>query len=133
MSVPLIQNGPPLTMIAGAAITKYAACIQSAEGVVVVGSGTNAAGFIGVAQNAAATGEAVRLSRDGDVTKVLSASTTITALCWLTLSGTAGAVDIKGTTAATAYNVIGQALEVGDTAGDEVVMIQRPFYDRNIA
>jgi hypothetical protein len=120
-------------MTAGGTITKYAACVSNAEGTVVVAANDNDANFVGVAQHAAVSGEAVALSRDGDVTKVISASTTITLGCWLMTSGAAGAVDIKGTTAGTAYNVIGQALEAGDTAADEVLMIQRPFYDRNIA
>ena len=133
MSVPQNMIGVPLTMVAGGTITKYAACVTNAEGTIVVGANDNDANFVGFAQHAAATGEAVALSRDGDITKAISGDVNITLGCWLITDGAAGAVDIKGTTAATAYNVIAQALEAGDTAADEVLVIQRPFYDRNIA
>jgi len=130
MGLPCIANGPPVTFTAGGTITKYAACVQNAEGTVVVAANDNDANFVGFAQNAALVGEAVALSRDGDITKAIAGDVNITVGCWLITDGAAGAVDIKGTTAATAYNVVGQALEVGDTAGDEVLVIQRPFYER---
>jgi hypothetical protein len=125
--------GVPLTYVAGGTITKYAACVTNAEGTVVVGANDNDANFVGFAQHAAVSGEAVRLSRDGDVTKAVVGTATIAIGDYLTTGGAAGAVITKGTTAATAYHVICQALEVGDTAGDEIAVIQRPFYDRNIA
>ncbi len=130
MGLPKIANGPPAVFTAGGTITKYAACVQNAEGVVVVAAGDNDANFVGFALNDAASGAAVAVSRDGDITKAISGDVNITVGCWLITDGAAGRVDIKGTTAATAYNVVGQALEVGDTAGDEVMVIQRPFYER---
>ena len=122
-----------VTFTAGGTITKYAALVQNAEGVVVVAANDNDANYVGQALNAASSGEAVAVSMDGSIVKCISGDVNITVGCWLVTDGAAGRVDIKGTTAGTAYNVIGQALEVGDTAGDEVLMIQRPFYDRAIS
>ena len=120
----------PFTMTAGGAITKHAACVTNAAGTIVVAANDNDANFVGFAQNAAASGEAVTLSGDGSIVKAVGGGTSIAVGDWLVTLGAAGRVDTKGTLAATAYNVVAQALNTCDTAADEIIVIQRPFYER---
>lgn len=123
-------NGDPFTMIAAGTITKYAALVSDDGLTVVVSAADNDANFVGFAQNAGVSGEAIRISPNGSYVKAIAGEATIAAGDWLMTYSTAGRVTTKGTTAATAYNVIGKAMEAGDTAGDEITVFQQAYYER---
>jgi len=131
MGIPLSCPNP-VSWTAGGTITKYDACVSDAEGVVIASATDNDAGFVGFAQHAAASGEAIALSNDGDTVKAKVTGTSVALHDYLVTNGSAGVAGelITATGAATATdNIVAQALEAGTTTKQEVIVIQRSFQD----
>ena len=130
MGLPLsVPN--PFTMTAAGTIAKYDACVSNAEGTIIASNADNDAGFVGFAQNAAVSGEAVALSREGDITKARATGTAVAIQGYLVTYGDSGeegeVITVSAPTTAT-QNVVAQALEASDTATQEIVVRQLSFY-----
>lgn len=125
----------PISMTAAGTIAKYQACVSNAEGTVIAADADNDTGFVGFAQNAAVSGEAVALSCDGDITKALASGTSIALqeflICWGSTGNAGEVITLPAPTTATQH-VVAQALEASGTDTQEIVVLQRVFdeYDQ---
>jgi len=123
----------PVSWTASGAIKKYDACVTNTEGTVIATDADNDTGFVGFAQHAAADGEAVALSKEGDITKArVYGSGVVSIQNYLSTSGTTGGTGEvqKSVSAASAtQHIIAQALEAGTTDTQEIIVRQRSFYD----
>ena len=131
MGIPLSCLNPT-SWTASGAIVKYDACVCNTEGVVIATDADNDEGFVGFAQHAAADGEAVALSNDGDITKARVYGSSVALQDYLVTSGSTGGpgeVVTQGAASSATQNVIAQALEAGSTDTQEIIVIQRPFVD----
>lgn len=132
--IPLSVVNPTSWQAAGT-IVKYDACVSNAEGTVIATNADNDAGFVGFAQNAAVSGEAVSLSGDGSITKARAYGTSVAIQEYLVTSGSTGGagevVTASDPTAAT-QNIVAQALEASDTDTQEIIVLQRVFRDWDV-
>ena len=130
MGIPLsVPN--PISWTAAGTITKYDACVSNAEGTVIATNGNNDEGFVGFAQHAAISGEAVALSREGDITKARANGTSVTLQDYLVCYGASGEEgELKAASAptTTTQHVVAQALEASTTTAQEIVVRQLSFY-----
>ena len=130
MSVPVNWKGFTTSWEAAGTITQFAACVSNAEGTCVVGAGSNDTSFVGVAIEAAASGSPAALAGVGAIVPVQVGVTGISQGGELIIYDASGRVGPVGTASATAYYVIGVALEDGDTAGDIISMSVTPYVKR---
>ena len=115
-----------ISMECSGTVTKWAGCVLGAEGICIMGSGNNVGGFVGVAIEAAVSGAAVALAGIGSYVKMIVGSGGAAVGDNVILWGASGRVAKALGASGTAYNIIGKAMEAGDTAGDEIVVMIAP-------
>lgn len=124
-------KGNTFTMESGEAITKYACVTVSGDGTVQIPAAANATGFVGVALEAvSASGLPVLIAGIGSIVPVVVGVTGMDYGDQLIIHGASGRVTEVGTTSGSAYNVIGMALSSSDTAGNQIIMLVNPYYER---
>jgi hypothetical protein len=130
MAVPLNYKGHTKTWEAAGTITKWSCVVNNADGTVVVGANANDTNFVGVATDAAVSGDAVSVAGIGAIVPVLVGASGIDKGDELILHGADGGVQPVGTTSGSAYYVVGFALEDSDTADTLVAMLVQPYVKR---
>jgi len=130
MSVPVNWKGFVTSWEAAGALTQFAACVSDAEGTCVVGANENDSGFIGVAIEAAASGSPAGIAGVGAIVPVQVGVTGISLGDELIIYDASGRVGPVGTASASAYYIVGTAIEDGDTAGDIISMRVTPYVKR---
>ena len=122
MTIP-VKHKNTFTMQAGATITAGAGVVSDTEGIVIMGAVDNDLHCVGFAIEGADTSDiACSIAGPGSIVQAVCGTSGITHMDWLTLHGASGRVTTLGTVSGTAYNVVGLALEAGDTVGDKIAV-----------